>query len=232
MCKYIIVIIIIIIVLLIASYTTGVKFSFGNINYAAIDQVLYINLKDREDRKTALLEEFKRIDMPFNKITRIDAIKDKFGAYGCTLSHIKALEYAKQMNYKTVLICEDDLNFTYGNQLTQFYIGMTRLMKFDVVMLSGTIVEVEKYNDIFDRATKVMNGSCYLVNYTYYDTLINNLKEGAKYLKKYGHNKGFNLDVYWFNLQQKDKWYIFKNRLGYQRPSYSDIEYKHVDYPK
>jgi hypothetical protein len=40
------------------------------------------------------------------------------------------------------------------------------------------------------------------------------------------------LDMYWQRIQARDNWYLVAPSLVVQRPSYSDIEKKHVDYVK
>ena len=57
-----------------------------------IDVIFYINLEDRLDRKEHFLNEIRRLCLDEEKVIRIDAVKEKNGALGCTKSHIKTLE--------------------------------------------------------------------------------------------------------------------------------------------
>ena len=49
-------------------------------------------------------------------------------------------------------------------------------------------------------------------------------------LKQNNIQSSYDVDIYWKLLKPIDNWFIFKKTLGYQRPSYSDIEKKDVDY--
>jgi len=68
-------------------------------------KILVINLADRKDRWKDIQEEFK--DWP-EGLHRISAVKRKVGWKGCTLSHQKAVQYAKEHDFPWVLILEDD----------------------------------------------------------------------------------------------------------------------------
>ena len=55
-----------------------------------IDHVLYINLDHRKDRLEYILNECKRVHIPSEKMTRIEAIyTPDIGMLGCSLSHCK-----------------------------------------------------------------------------------------------------------------------------------------------
>ena len=68
-------------------------------------QTLVINLEERKDRLREFTHEFNKWPVP---IHRIEAVKKEIPAQGCTLSHKKAIEYARDHNFPWVLILEDD----------------------------------------------------------------------------------------------------------------------------
>ena len=71
---------------------------------------LYINLDKRPDRKKQIENELK----DFNYVERIEAIDTSTNGsayFGCVLSHIIALETAKERGWDEVMICEDDFEF-------------------------------------------------------------------------------------------------------------------------
>ena len=84
--------------------------------------------------------------------------------------------------------------------------------------------------------------TAYLVNSTYYDTIINNFKENCMELERRGPSsykgsvfdqpkgKGFAGDQYWKRIQYVDKWYIMNPKLCSQRPSFSNIQNRSVSY--
>jgi GR25 family glycosyltransferase involved in LPS biosynthesis len=189
-----------------------------------IEAVVYINLHHRNDRKEQVESELLKV-FPAEKIVRFDAFKHNKGGVGCSMSHIGALELAITNNWKNVLIVEDDLkwkNFENGHSI------LSNLVKnpYDVIMLSGHFV---KYNTQTYKLQTSCARTAYLVSNHYYETLLNNYKEGLSLLEKkfIGSNRG---DVYWNRIQEKDNWYIIMPQMCMQRPSFSDIEKRHVDY--
>jgi hypothetical protein len=207
---------------------------FQNLN-KLIDGVLYINLAHRTDRKKHIEKELDKISSICNTIERIDAIKHNNGAKGCGMSHIKALEYAKQNKWSNVLIVEDDLifkNITLIETITDTLDKLTN--EFDVLIFSGNILKQNNINiNHLAKPINVQTTSCYLINSHYFDTLINVFKESVeklKYTNNYSNSHKWAIDRHWFKLQEKDNWYIFKPTIAYQMEDYSDIEKKHVNY--
>ena len=174
------------------------------------------------------------------KYKRFNAIKHKYGAIGCTSSHIGVLEKAKKLNLNYVVVLEDDAQFLDKNFINKQIKYALHNLDFDVLMIAGNIRKIEEIDKNkplknFKRVKKAFAGTAYIVKKHYYNTLINNMKEGKqKYIEKIKKNidpkSKFALDVYWFSLQQKDKWYIIVPRTVTQKPYYSDIENKHVNY--
>jgi len=73
-----------------------------------LKNTLYINLEHRTDRLEHVKIELSKLGIDGE---RVNAVKSKIGAIGCTLSHIRCLEIAKQRDYEYVFICEDDIQF-------------------------------------------------------------------------------------------------------------------------
>ena len=67
-----------------------------------------INLEKRNDRLEHVKREFEKLGI---QLTRFNAVEHKKGANWITMSHIKCLEKAIQLNYEYVFICEDDVTF-------------------------------------------------------------------------------------------------------------------------
>ena len=75
-----------------------------------VDAILYINLEYRKDRKDNILSELEKLKDISTNVHRIDAVLNtECGHIGCGKSHIKALEFAIENNWDSVLIVEDDL---------------------------------------------------------------------------------------------------------------------------
>lgn len=200
-----------------------------------VPHVFYINLATRTDRKAHIINQFKRVGI--TAYERFDAIRlpSGDGRVGCTLSHLKCLEMAKERQYKTVLICEDDTTFTkptlFINQFRKF---MAKHSKggWDVVLLAGN--NVPPYLTVDETCIKVTHcqtTTCYLVAQHYYDTLINNIKTGLKLLMQEPMKHVlYAIDMYWLHLQKRDNWFLITPLTVVQREDYSDIEKRKTNY--
>lgn len=189
----------------------------------------YINLDERKDRKQFMEKELKKLDIIPN---RIEAVKMKNGAVGCSLSHIKCIEEAIKSNYDYVTIFEDDIEIIKLDLLKE---KVNKLINkdFDILLLSGNNFEPFDYidNDHI-KVNKCLTSGSYIIKKHYYNTYLNNLKEGVEKLFKSNNKKNFSLDVYSQILQKKDKWFLLIPICIIQKPNYSNIENKNVNYTK
>ena len=196
-----------------------------------LKNTLYINLEHRKDRLTHVKNELEKIGIQGE---RFNAIKTKNGAIGCTMSHIKCLELAKERNYETVFICEDDIAFLNPqvllDSLQKFYENTS--IQWDVLLIGGNNVPpYEKTTDYCIRVSNCQTTTGYIVKNSYYDTLIQNFRESVQGLLQNPTNKKqFALDMYWKRLQRINRWYMLFPFTVVQCESYSDIEEKIVDY--
>ena len=199
----------------------------------AVSNILYINLSFREDRKKHIEGQLKSIG--FHTFERFNAVNIKNGALGCSMSHLKCVEYAKKNNWTHVLICEDDTEFlqpdAFKNQFNKF---LEKNRNWDVLLLAGNNMLPYFPND--DTSIQILNcltTTCYIVKDHYYDTLIKNYNEGILNLMKNPTDKDkYCIDKYWLHLQRKDKWYLLIPLTVIQREDYSDIEKKVTNFKR
>jgi GR25 family glycosyltransferase involved in LPS biosynthesis len=168
-----------------------------------------------------------------NTAERFSAIKLENGAIGCSMSHLKCLQTARDNNWSYVMIVEDDISFTkpklFLSQLNKF---LQKHKSWDVILLAGN--NIPPYKQVDDTCIRV--GSCqtttgYIVASHYYDILIQNFHEGIQKLLTYPHLATlYAIDKYWFSLQKKHYWYLIIPLTVTQREDYSDIEKKQVNY--
>ena len=104
--------------------------------------------------------------------------------------------------------------------------------KWDVLLLSLNLIYGEKTE--FPYAIRVYRSfttAGYVVHKRFAQKLLDNFKESAELLKSEGkYVPSLCLDNYMGRLQQKTNWFSIVPRIGLQLPSYSDIEYRYVDY--
>jgi Glycosyltransferase family 25 (LPS biosynthesis protein) len=196
-----------------------------------LKHTFFINLNSRTDRLEHVTKQLESIGLVGE---RFNAIKTAVGAIGCTLSHIRCLELAKQREYEHVFICEDDITFldpdTFVSSLDKFH--SNRELDWDVLIIGGNIVP--PYDSIGDYCVRV--GECqtttgYVVKRHYYDVLIDNFRDSVKNLVRDPVNKKeYALDIYWKRLQKSGRWYMIFPLTVVQYDTYSDIEERYTDY--
>ena len=165
-------------------------------------------------------------------LERVDAIECSNGALGCALSHVKCLELAKQRRLPYVCICEDDILFLNPTQTTESVrLMMHSRVQWDVLLLGANIAPPYfRINSFCMRVRNAQTTTGYIVKESYYDTLLQNIKTGISALLLSQDTKRFAIDIYWKKLQQLDYWVILIPLSVVQRPDYSDIERRHVNY--
>jgi glycosyl transferase family 25 len=222
--------------------------------YDSIDQFVYINLDHRTDRNASIIKEMARMKIPVTKFQRLSAVRNDRGAIGCTFSHIKCLQLAIEKKWKNIAILEDDFIFIDSAEKVEegvryfFEKVVPKVPDWTVVNLSRGASQQMEYVDaetfkpmgtnsssgtpdsLLYKANAISSASCYIVNHTFFQTLLNNFREGLVGLMKTYDKPTYACDMYWFPLQKNTNWYIFNPSLGYQYESYSDIEQRVVDY--
>ena len=205
--------------------------TMGGIN--DIKHCLYINLSSRVDRKQHVEKELAKIGIEYD---RFNAVKLPNGAIGCSMSHLKCLQIAKQGAWSHVFICEDDIQFLepelFKTQLDTFL--KNHQEDWDVLLVAGN--NMPPYLPIDDTCVQVkqcQTTTGYIVKQHYYDTLIENIKLGVQHLmKEPDKHPLYAIDKYWFFLQQRDRWFLIVPLTVVQRTDYSDIEKKMVNYKR
>ena len=202
-----------------------------------LEHTLVINLGEREDRKLTVFNQLRNIDVIHPE--RVAAVKTKDGAIGCTMSHIKCLEIAKKNHWEYVCIVEDDFKCIdptkFKTSLSHFQQKSVQdNIQWDVLLLGGNNCPPYKKIRNVDYCVQLSNCQSaigYVVRREFYDTLIENYREGVGKLMRDPKNKReFAVDMYWKHLQGSQRWYILIPLTITQEHSYSDIEERVVNY--
>lgn len=218
-----------------------------------LKNTLFINLEERKDRLEHVQKELEKLNIVGE---RFNAIKIQSGAIGCSLSHIKCLEIAKEKEWDYVFICEDDITFLNPKLLMENLEKFKEAMEqkrfdsmlvintpngivnsahengWDVIIIGGNNAPPSlKLGDFCRRVYNCQTTTGYIVKKHYYDVLIKNMKEGVQQLLKNPENiKQYALDIYWKHLQRKDNWFLIVPPTVIQYENYSDIEKRNTDY--
>ena len=201
-------------------------------NISDIKHAFYINLESRSDRKKHVEEQLKIIGIQAN---RFKAIKLLNGALGCSMSHLKCLEIAKENDWEHVLIVEDDIKFLNPEL---FIIQINKFLNlhsvWDVVLIAGNnFPPHEVIDDSCVKVTRCQTTTGYIVKKHYYDTLIDNIRNGiTNLIKEPKQHSLYAIDKYWFKLQQMNNWYLITPLTVTQREDYSDIEKRPANYTR
>ena len=196
-----------------------------------MQNVLFINLDSRIDRRTHFESQFRKMGL---QPQRFSAIRNADGAIGCSMSHVACMELAIKNGWEHVLVCEDDATITNPGQLVhQFNQFLARFGDaWDVLLLAGN--NYQPFQQVAPEAVRVANcqtATAYLVRRPYFERLLANFKEGLKNLiANPSRQPEYAIDQYWKLLQRTDRWYLIVPTSVIQRPDYSDICRQHVDY--
>lgn len=203
-----------------------------------IEQVLFINLNHRKDRLDHILSQVKMAGLE-TKTKRFEAVGHRFGIIGCAMSHLGALELAKKSGWKNVLILEDDFTFCdverFEAKVKEYFDVFSS--NYPVFLLAHNMLRGHAVSGDFFRVSFAQTASGYIVCEPAYNVLIENFREGiskAEESVKNGASKvphELCFDVFW-NRALKDRiaTLTVRSRLGYQFPSFSDIEKRNVNY--
>jgi hypothetical protein len=99
---------------------------------------------------------------------------------------------------------------------------------YDVILLGASNVKFK----INGQIIKAFCAHSYLVHKDYYESLLKNYKEGLLLAEKTRKFERYSLDQYWNLLIKCGKWFCVSPFLMIQRPSYSNILNKMVNYNK
>lgn len=201
-----------------------------------IDIVVYINLESRKDRKNKMDSLLSKYNLPFE---RFDAIKNKYGALGCTKSHSALLKQYLNKNMN-VMVLEDDIEFTMNMNAFQAHLRYAFDVlgdNWDVIMLTGNLNSLKSTSTkhfYIKKIKSLQTSAGYIINKRYIGTLLECLETSIKKLEKYGKSveKTDTIDRSWKKLQKKDNWYLLNPTVCKVCDDFSDIENKHEVFHK
>ena len=186
-----------------------------------MNQHFYINLENRPERNGQCITELRKLGI--KKPNRFNAIKHNIPLVGCALSHIACLEKAIELGWDYVIIFEDDIKIENKKKCLEKFNKYIKEDFWDVLYLGcWNYVTPKKINDDLAKVVKAACNHAYIVKKHYYDTFLQNLKDGIELKLKDPNNGNYNIDEYHEILQQKDNWYCITPIYISQRDGWSD----------
>jgi len=223
-----------------------------NINF--VSGIAWINLDRSPERKDYMENLLKDVNIPNYRISAIDgkAYEDIKSIYGniplyknlskseiaCTLSHIKAINYFKNIPGDYFIVCEDDISF---NNIVLFNKNLETIIKecpkFDILMLNKTYKKsiketYAKWHDYYIENPFDHIGStvCYVIS----RSGINKIIQNAEYINDYNFklNKNNSLHVADIYIYKNLDTYVYKYDYISTLLEESTIHNNHLDLHK
>lgn len=194
-----------------------------------IKAIYYINLSHRLDRRVEIETEISKCGW---KGVRIEAtyVPEK-GAFGCAQSHLEALDTFLSSDESVALILEDDATFSHDPNvlLEQFFADHKTDNDWDVLLLAANLKRWLEYTSYAVRVVDAQTTSAYAITRRYAYILRNHWRSC---LKRFQHPElgPPEIDMSWKELMPHSKWFCLQPKPASQRPGFSDIEVKFVDY--
>ncbi len=194
-----------------------------------INNVFYINLDKRVDRRLQIEGKLEKLGLSGERITGVPT-----GACGCLKSHWNGLVNAAEKNLDYVIMLEDDFKAvvdpeTFKNTVRGI---LESGFEYDVLMLSHLIQRAEPVPEHPEllKVLEAQTASGYIVHGNYLQTLISLFEENFPLLEQTRAHWIYANDQIWKRLQPVGRWYAFNPRLGIQRESFSDLAGHVVSY--
>lgn len=180
-----------------------------------IDITAYIiNLLHRRDRYDHMIEEMKKLSIPYQFI---DGIIDDTKT--CFQSQQKCVRLAKENRLPYILILEDDAVFTDNViDVLEQALAEVQTMEWDMLFLGANLqAPATTVSPTLLKLQGAYAAHAYIVHERFYDTILN-LHQTCE------------MDVHYHNLMIDHDVYMCNPMIAYQLPSYSDLQDGFRDY--
>ena len=216
-----------------AAYFGGI--AHDRVMYAScwkdIDMIYILNLEERRDRLIEVLGELCRMGAPLDRVYHHKAKKDgdvRSAYLGATRNHLDVMDHMMTEGLETCLILEDDIVFTNDIKRHQKDLKMflERGYDYDICFLAASRYHTrEEHDDLLILSRQVCTtSSAYLLNSKTLKKVHDCVKEGYDKLMRTGDSNAYCIDRYWAKLQPDNKTFIFRHKMCYQRPNYSNLK--------
>ncbi len=199
------------------------------------DAIFCLNLERRPDRKIQAEAEFAKHNIQVEFITGIDGktlpdpqatsqdtLPVSNGDMGCTLSHLKIVQLAKERGLKQILILEDDVEFAENfNAIFPDYFSQVP-DDWDFLYFGGNHskggLQLLSNDSNIAKIFYTYTTHAYAIRESVYDAMIDVLQQKEK------------VDINIGSLHSKFHSYCFRPHIAFQRESFSDILDKNTNY--
>jgi GR25 family glycosyltransferase involved in LPS biosynthesis len=205
------------------------------------DKVYYINLDSRTDRREKMEEQFSKLGITAERFPAITLteeqnnhlIKDGCLFRGderpvhalytksCALSHLNVVLRAKLMQYKNVLILEDDAKFQDDvlEKLSVVLEDLKQQERWDMFYIGCNPLRYKKVTNVLGQSLGALAAHSYVINGHFYDKVLEMRFKSMPCIDMWYHDLAFNNNVY-----------MSLENLAWQSAGYSNLEGHDVDY--
>ena len=188
------------------------------------EKIVCINLDERTDRWKSAAKEFTRAGVE-DRVIRFPGIKNELGHLGCRESHLQVIQCAQDQKLNNILILEDDIVFSDDciEVMQRAISEIEQLGEWHILYLGANIDpkvgKLDRVTPTLARTNYALATHAYVLNrYVFLDVL----------------QEANNFDTYDVFLNQKivsrGSSYIVNPMVCIQKPGYSDVLNKPVDY--
>ena len=196
-----------------------------------IDKIYIMTLDICYERQYDVLTQLCLMNAPLDRVYMHKVPKDKElnDIYiGVTKNHIHCLEHMKTNNFNNCLFLEYDFIFSqnYDDNKGKLKTFFDRNYDYDICFLSASKYHKrEDFDDLLIISKQICTTSSgYLVSNKNINKVFNIVKEGFDLLNQNKDNSDiYCIDRYWHKMANDNKMFIFKNKIGFQKPSISKI---------
>jgi GR25 family glycosyltransferase involved in LPS biosynthesis len=165
---------------------------------------------------------------PLDRIYHYKAKKGPEGPYiGATQNHLDVTNHFLEKKYKHCLVLEDDFLFHSNLKKCQMQLQtfFERTYDYQICFLGYSKQGyIESYDDLLCRSFQpCTTSSAYLLNASTANKIQECLATGVQKMVEGASTSIYCCDRYWAKLQSEPGFYLFADKLGYQRIMHSDI---------
>jgi len=192
-----------------------------------IDKIFVMNLEKEIIRFNDTMLQLCYMNAPLDRVhhfktQKVENPNDIYTAV--TKTHLDCMKIMIDNEYETCLFLEDDIQFTSNikeNKSNLFHF-LNRNYDYNIAFLAASRygARVDFDDLLIETQQCCTTSSAYLLNKKNVELVYNTVMEGYKCLLKGGGHWIYCIDRYWCRLNKK---YIFKNKLGFQKLSVSNI---------
>lgn len=191
--------------------------------------VSFINLAKRRDRRRQITVELKRIGI--SDFRRFEAIEDDYGALGCARSHREVVANLDPSRNRLSMICEDDCIFLEERDFIDKIVEEFALNPhLSVLALAYNAKNSLEISQTLAISSNTLTMCCYILKPHIVEPLLTCLNRSVELLAGGAPEGKGACDVQWKVIQRSHFLAIPIRRVAKQRPSYSNIRNRKVNY--